>query len=139
VTVAADLLIAKGKILRRGLRYPRKHAVRGLTRAGSVRAFTGFLPSAVYHGDAPMIWACNSYGINMYVVSVLDNGDLRTFVSASLKVLDRVVYAMIGGSEKRFLLSQVVDIVPVGTAPSRVAAKVAADAAAPRMVTTQLQ
>ncbi len=86
-----------------------------------------------------MIWACNSYGINMYVVSVLDNGDLRTFVSASLKVLDRVVYAMIGGSEKRFLLSQVVDIVPVGTAPSRVAPKVAADAAAPRMITTQIQ
>jgi hypothetical protein len=86
-----------------------------------------------------MIWACNSYGINMYVVSVLDNGDLRTFVTASLKVLDRIVYTVIGGAEKRFLLSQVVDIVPVATAPSKLAAKAAVEAAAPRMITSQLQ
>ena len=78
-----------------------------------------------------MMWACNHYGINMYVVSVLDNGDLRTFVSESLKVLDRVVYAMISGCEKRFLLSEVVDIVPVSSAPTK--------AAEPRVLSTMLQ
>jgi hypothetical protein len=82
-----------------------------------------------------MMWASNRYGINMYVVSVLDNGDQRTFVSESLKVLDRVVYATISGSEKRFLLSEVIDIVPVGAAPGKMAAK----AVSPRIVTTQLQ
>lgn len=85
------------------------------------------------------MWASNRDGINMYVVSVLDNGDQRTFVSESLKVLDRVVYATISGSEKRFLLSEVIDIVPVGSAPAKVAAKVAAKAVAHRMITTQIQ
>jgi hypothetical protein len=86
-----------------------------------------------------MMWACNRYGINMYVVSVLDNGDLRTFVSESLKVLDRVVYAIIGGSEKKFELSEVVDIVPVGAAPSKAEPKLRPQAVSPRMVTTLIQ
>ncbi|RWX78700.1 hypothetical protein EPK99_08895 [Neorhizobium lilium] len=71
----------------------------------------------------------------MYVVSVLDNGDLRTFVSQSLKILDRVVYAVVRGSEKRFPLSEIVDIVPVSTAPTKVPVTVAT----PRMITTQIQ
>ena len=52
----------------------------------------------------------------MYVVSVLDNGDQRTFVSENLKVVDRIVYATICGSSKQFLLADVVDIVPVEAA-----------------------
>lgn len=55
----------------------------------------------------------------MYVVSVLDNGDQRTFVSESLKVLDRIVYATICGSAKQFQLSEVIDIVPVGAAATK--------------------
>ena len=56
-------------------------------------------------------------GINMYVVSVLDGGDQRTFVSESLKILDRIVYATIGGTPKEFMLSEIVDIVPVNSKP----------------------
>jgi hypothetical protein len=52
----------------------------------------------------------------MYVVSVLDNGDQRTFVSENFKVVDRIVYATICGSSKQFLLADVVDIVPVEAA-----------------------
>lgn len=55
----------------------------------------------------------------MYVVSVLDNGDQRTFVSESLKILDRIVYATICGSPKQFMLSEVVDIVPVNAKPTK--------------------
>lgn len=66
-----------------------------------------------------MTCAPNLYGINMYVVSVLDNGDQRTFVSESLKILDRIVYATICGSPKQFLLSEVVDIVPVDAKPTK--------------------
>jgi len=57
--------------------------------------------------------AANLSGINMYVVSVLDNGDQRTFVSESLKILDRIVYATICGTSKQFLLADILDIVPV--------------------------
>ncbi|MBW6420878.1 hypothetical protein KX729_05440 [Rhizobium sp. XQZ8] len=57
--------------------------------------------------------ADNLSGINMYVVSVLDNGDQRTFVSENLKILDRIVYATICGSSKQFLLADILDIVPV--------------------------
>ncbi|MGK6313990.1 hypothetical protein [Neorhizobium sp. DT-125] len=63
--------------------------------------------------------ALNLYGINMYVVSVLDNGDQRTFVSEKLKILDRIVYATICGTSKQFSLSEVLDIVPVDAAPPR--------------------
>jgi hypothetical protein len=56
----------------------------------------------------------------MYVVSVLDNGDQRTFVSESLKILDRIVYANICGAPKEFLLSEVVDIVPVDAQPVKI-------------------
>jgi hypothetical protein len=66
-----------------------------------------------------MNYAPNLCGINMYVVSVLDNGDQRTFVSESLKVLDRIVYATICGAQKQFLLSEVVDIVPVDAKPTK--------------------
>ena len=55
----------------------------------------------------------------MYVVSVLDNGDQRTFVSESLKILDRIVYATICGTQKQFLLSEVLDIVPVDAKPGK--------------------
>lgn len=66
-----------------------------------------------------MTCAPNLYGINMYVVSVLDNGDQRTFVSESLKILDRIVYATICGSPKQFLLSEILDIVPVDAKPGQ--------------------
>lgn len=55
----------------------------------------------------------------MYVVSVLDNGDQRTFVSENLKIIDRVVYATICGAPKEFMLSEIVDIVPVDAKPSK--------------------
>ena len=63
--------------------------------------------------------AANLSGINMYVVSVLDNGDQRTFVSENLKILDRIVYATICGSSKQFLLADVLDIVPVDAMPAK--------------------
>jgi hypothetical protein len=40
-------------------------------------------------------------------------------VSESLKILDRIVYATICGSPKQFLLSEVVDIVPVDAKPTK--------------------
>lgn len=56
----------------------------------------------------------------MFVVSVLDNGEQRTFVSEGLKILDRVVYATIRGQVQQFSLSEVLDVVPVE--PKRAAA-----------------
>jgi len=49
----------------------------------------------------------------MYVVSVLDNGEQRTFVSDDLEIVDRVVYATIRGTPKQFRLSEILDIVSV--------------------------
>lgn len=49
----------------------------------------------------------------MFVVSVLDNGEQRTFVSEGLKILDRVVYATIGGARRQFSLAEILDIIPV--------------------------
>jgi hypothetical protein len=63
--------------------------------------------------------AANLGGINMYVVSVLDNGDQRTFVSENLKILDRIVYATICGTSKQFLLADILDIVPVDAMPTK--------------------
>jgi hypothetical protein len=75
--------------------------------------------------------AANLDGINMYVVSVLDNGDQRTFVSENLKILDRVVYATICGSSKQFLLADILDIVPVDAMPAK--------AQSMRNITSQIQ
>jgi hypothetical protein len=63
--------------------------------------------------------ATNLSGINMYVVSVLDNGDQRTFVSENLKILNRIVYATICGASKEFLLADILDIVPVEAMPTK--------------------
>lgn len=60
-----------------------------------------------------MKYAFNQGGINMYVVSVMDNGNQRTFVSESLKILDRIVYATISGSQREFSLADILDIVPI--------------------------
>lgn len=49
----------------------------------------------------------------MYVVSVLDNGEQRTFISDDLEIADRVVYATIRGAPKQFRLSEILDIVSV--------------------------
>jgi len=75
--------------------------------------------------------AANLSGINMYVVSVLDNGDQRTFVSENLKILDRIVYATICGASKQFLLADILDIVPVDGMPSK--------ASSVRNITSQVQ
>lgn len=75
--------------------------------------------------------AANLSGINMYVVSVLDNGDQRTFVSENLKILDRIVYATICGASKQFLLADILDIVPVEA--------MAAKTPSARNITSQVQ
>lgn len=49
----------------------------------------------------------------MYVVSVLDQGEQRTFVSEGLEIVDRIVYATIRGAPKQFALSEILDIVSV--------------------------
>ncbi|MFB9949091.1 hypothetical protein ACFFP0_09550 [Rhizobium puerariae] len=55
----------------------------------------------------------------MYVVSVLDKGDQRTFLSENLKIIDRIVYATISGVPKEFMLSEIIDIVPVDAKPEK--------------------
>lgn len=52
-------------------------------------------------------------GATMFVVSVLDNDQQRTFVSENLKILDRIVYATIRGKVREFSLLDVLDIVPI--------------------------
>ncbi len=58
----------------------------------------------------------------MFVLSVLDNGDERNFVTEEIRILDGRALAVIGETSQSFEIDDVIDLVLVGNAPEATSA-----------------
>ncbi len=56
----------------------------------------------------------------MFVLSVLDKGDERNFITSDVKLEGRYLVATVGSTAQRFAISDVIDIVLVDCPPEPV-------------------